>query len=278
MVTTNRTRRAFTMMEALIVIAVIALLSAISLTVAVRSSSSGKIRATEHILKTVDQIITEYAATTGGKVPPYVTDELGTAYPLVDGVHASTGFTQPSLSLFLLEASRVNLTEQMLRNIDSQFIQRTFVIGVGWPAGFPQSTLSGFDGVRIVDGFGMPLRLVHPAFHGGHGTYFKRSGSDPADFTQEDTTRGNLIVPGPPAVGVLREPAEFLRSCLPGPYAYGDVGIPQGHADEGRCIANRPYVYSSGIDRNPGTRMDNIYVGTKPQWPAETAAIFTSVP
>lgn len=261
-------RSAFTLLEALIVVTVIALLTAISLTVAVRAHSSGKARATENVLKALDVLITEYSATKGGKIPQYVTDDNGISYPMVDG--SAGGFPQPSLSLFLLEAQRIHLTNKMLQGVDSEFIKRGPIIAQGWVAGTP--SIGGFDGIAIVDGFGNPIRLVHPAFHGGYGTYYKEDGAA-GDFTAEGT-RANLIVRGPNG----EDPIEFNRSCLPEPYRYGDRVIPQGNSDEGRCVANRPYVYSAGIDGNPGTRMDNFYVGTKPQWPAETATIFLNTP
>lgn len=270
-------RSAFTLLEALIVVTVIALLTAISLTVAVRAHSSGKARATENVLKALDVLITEYSATKGGKIPQYVTDDNGISYPMVDGWAGLTDaadppnkLPQPSLSIFLLEAQRIHLTSKMLQGVDSEFIKRGPIIAHGWGAG--SATIGVFDGIQIFDGFGNPIRLVHPSFHGGYGTYYKEDGAA-GDFTAEGT-RANLIVRGPNG----EDPIEFNRSCLPEPYRYGDRVIPQGHSDEGRCVANRPYVYSAGIDGNPGTRMDNFYVGTKPQWPAETATIFLNTP
>jgi prepilin-type N-terminal cleavage/methylation domain-containing protein len=273
--------RGFTMVEVLVVIVVIALLVGISLTVAVRAVSSGKVRATENILKTVDQVITEFGST-AGKIPAFHTDQFGVAYPMVDGVRVTGagvgGPLQPSLSLFLAEAAKLRLTDRMLQSIDSQFIVRTPVPAIGFDVtGLPFPNF--IDGLVVLDGFGHPLRLVHPAFHGGYGKFYKLGAG--GDFDEDGGARPNLSVKGPATIFSAGNGAaiEFRRSCLPDPFIYGDNAAQGfGDADEGMCIANRPYLYSCGIDGNPGTRIDNIYVNGKPQFPAETATIFAIDP
>lgn len=289
-------RRAFTLVESLIVIVVIGILLTIALAVGKRVLLGGQHRATEQILKTLDVIITQYSSTTGGKVPTFFTADDGTAYPIVDarlpGVGAvapvAGSLTQPSLALFLLEAQRLQLVDKMISGIDSQFIVRQPLLAYGWAANSnsmgtdPVFAIPPLDAPIVLDGFGNPIRFVHPAFHGGFGDYYKPQGSG---GNSGPTNRPNLQVTAP--ITALRPnsaPAEFSRSCQPFPLTptggetssearirFYSQGY-RGDADEGRCLANRPYVYSCGVDGDPGTRVDNIYLpsGT-PQWPAETS-------
>ncbi len=266
------------MAEILIVILVISLLLAISLTVGSRVLDGGRLRATEQTMKIVDQLVTEYTASTGGKVPAFYTSTDGVDFPIVDGRLASggapgsggggAGLVQPSLSLFLLEAQRSRIADKMMTGIDSKFITRTVALAYGFQATATTVDLSPLDAPVILDGWGNPLRIVHPAFHGGFGRYYKGPG-------EEGEERLNLFIK--PPVTLLRpgpaDATEFSRSCQPFDPVATQTGQ-TGDADEGRCLANRPYVYSMGRDGDAGTRVDNVYLpsGT-PQWPTETARV-----
>ncbi len=258
-------RRGFTLIEALVVIIVISILMGVSLTVSSRVLAGGRHRATEHVLRAVDSIITEYAASTGGKIPAFYTSPSGDSFPLADGL--VNGLPQPSLSLFLLEAAKVPSCQKMIEAIDGEFIRQEFVLATGWFGASTAPSLIPMQAPSIVDGYGRPVRLVHPAFHGGSGPWVKDNGGD-GEVQNRPTIGINApVTPTRPSGGANGVP--LLRSVNTVTF----TGI--GTADEGRCIANRPYVYSAGIDGNPGTRVDNIYLPTqRPQFQNETADIF----
>lgn len=261
---TNHRRHAFTLVEALVVILVISVLMGVSLTVSSRVLANGRHRATEQVLRSVDAIITEYAAATGGSVPAFYTSPSGDAFPLADG--EVNGLQQPSLSLFLLEAAKVPTCQKMIEGIDSQFIQQGFVIATGWFGPSTTPATIPLAAPVIIDGFGQPIRLVHPAFHGGSGPWVKDNGGDGQIQNRPTIEIKPPVTPLRTATG---DGAILVRSVNTG------VFTGPGTADEGRCLANRPYVYSVGIDGNPGTRVDNIYLPSqRPVFQTETSDLF----
>ena len=276
----QRRRSGFTLVEVLIVIVIILLLVGISLAVGRRVVTGGKWRSTEATLNTLDAIITEYCANSGGKVPPFYTDAMGTSFPLVDGRILPTAVNdqpQPALALFLLMASRESATaRRMIEGIDGQFITRTFVFAYGAGAAEGQIATAPqlIEAPVILDGWGRPIRFVHPAFHGGYGDYHTLN---PATglYSQQQTGRPALDVSPPTtALRTTVTAVQFSRSCQPAPQVDPGVNTRTGDADEGRCLANRPYVYSMGPDGDAGTRVDNVYLPSgKPQWPTETIGI-----
>lgn len=236
--------RGFTLVELLVVIAIIGILVTLGLAVASRVASGGKQRATENLLKTLDQALSEYINAKEGKAPAYFKDERGVEFPMIDARAQSGTAVEPSLALFLAEATRVASVQAIITGLDPQFVESVDLVTANGLT--PSLIRNALRTVTVKDAWGRPIRFVHPAFHGGYGPSSRAAGRAPRTFQ----------VAGVDTV--------FVRVAEPAGGAAGD-------ADEGLCVNNRPYFYSAGADGNPGTRDDNVYT-TRPTFPAESTS------
>jgi type II secretory pathway pseudopilin PulG len=244
------------MIELLVVVGIIGVLATIGLAVASKVTNTGRIRATEDTIKVLDGILAEYVNAKGGIPPKELADPDPTQknrYLLFDGrLDGLTDYTQPanqSVAYFLAVASEVPAVDALIKGMDSKLV-KSVTIGVGDPK---------IQTVAVLDGFGNPIRFVHPAFDGGYGQYWDATGSS------LNSSRAGLDYQptGLPTMTLRRS----YRPYDPSGAKDGWIG----DADEGICPGNSPYFYSAGPDGDPGTRDDNIY-SIKPTFPAETAA------
>lgn len=256
-----RRARAFTLIELLIVIGIITLLIVIGLAVGARVAGEGKRSATEQVIRVLDQTLTEYTAATGGPVPKMYTATIGSAsydLPLIDARRDAAGNydldadkPEPSLARYLALAAEVPTINEAIQGLDARFVREVELVR------------SGSDVVRgreVLDGWGRPIRFVHPAFQGGYGTFYGDSGAA--------TSRAPLTVKNVKSGGSASD-ITYRRSFRPYDPASSSSGS-VGDGDEGMCVGGRPYFYSAGEDGDPGTRADNVY-SIKPQFPPETA-------
>ena len=279
--------RAFTLVELLVVIAIIAIIATIALVVGSRVAAGGKVRATESILATLETVFESYQSQSQSAAPSLFTLRQPSAagsvtFPIFDGRNRDRNFAtpaaqfdvdndpaQPSLTLFLLAAAEKIELDPLLKSIDSAFIERRTVNAFGWVNNAGIAQPQPVTGLVIKDGFGQPIRYVHPAFHGGAGEYFVNPSGSPTGWTTGTPNREARDVrdttPGSNAV-----PMKLSRSARPFGPATSVRTV--ADADEGLCVAGRPYFYSAGPDKNPGTRDDNLY-STRPTFPTETANI-----
>ncbi len=269
----NRVGRGFTLVEILVVLAIIAILITISVVVAGRVTQGGRVRATEDLLKVLDTALTSYMADREAKVPAVYRDDAGELFPLWDGREDVTGAVdrdaypaEPSLALFLHIARDVPAVDQTLKGIDSRFIQQLDQIRVyRLPVGQALrknigGTLTVVKGYTIKDAWGRPIRFVHPAWDGGGGDFW-----DGGTLTARDPLNFDVNSNGNP-----NESNERLRrSYRPFNPTTIAASNPVGDADEGICVNGRPYFYSAGPDGDPGTRQDNVYT-IRPTFPPET--------
>lgn len=271
-------RRAFTLIELLVVIGIITLLITLSIAVGSRVIGSGKGRQTEQTLKALDTLLDSYMKENEDRVAKVFTFQDGSNfydYPLIDARRIDTGPTAPadvfdekadpaeaSLARFLALAKGTASVDAALQGIDSKLIREVFVD----PTATNQNVRK-LRTVEVVDGWGKPIRFVHPAYQRGCGPFY-------------DTKAGQLVSTGRAQEitvsvrqGAGAVNARYRRSYRPfDPMAVaGVVPNPVGDADEGICAGNRPYFYSSGVDKDPGTRKDNIY-SSLPTFPSETKA------
>lgn len=262
-------RRAFTIVELLIVVVIIALLASIGLYVGRQVAEGGKVRATQNTLQILDQVLNEYqTAKSGSKVPAALIDGIGNDYPMFDGRVAGFPFTEtdpprvnPSLSIFLAHArTEAGAVDQALSKIDPKYVERTSAIQTSWGSPALPNNVGPIPGIIIKDGWGRPIRFVHPELKGGWGPgYHKDVASTSASTFVPVVNRPYFVISRMPGV-------EMRRSCWPfNPTARNSGDI--GDADQGTCTS--PYFYSCGPDGDPGTADDNIYSNKKPTFDSD---------
>lgn len=273
-----QTRTGFTLIELLVVIVIIGILAGIALVIGSSVTQGSKSRITEDVIRVLDGTLTEYTAEKG-KIPSVFTDDRGREWPLVDARPVSntdyTSAATPSLAMYFLALREVPGVEQLASGIDSRFVRRGGPDGKaadlkmpGVTGNDPELTKRGAtnatkirDSLWVLDGFGNPIRFVHPKYHGGHGDFFNSTGG------AGTPTRPALSV----VLGLPSSPTtvQYRRSARPynptGTLVKGTVG----DGDEGLCVGGRPYFYSAGADGDPGTNADNVYT-TRPTFPVES--------
>lgn len=302
----------FTLIEMLITIGVIGILAAIVLLVGGKVKDTGRTRSTEQTLRILDSTVEEWiSSNAGAPVPGEYTDGLGQTFPMIDArtvrvppvgvgsrgvvlqgnatAWAWTRPAEPSVQLYMaLLRDKAPSAFKLAQTIDPSRTVNTY-IETAW--GFPQrdandTSTDPSDGVgkgmkspQILDAWGEPIRMVHPAYHGSYGPLFLPSGNTfvsagPGAQPVErefaagraqlapQVTLGNFDARGRLSVPMSRSPQPFDPGAIAGGLGFGD-------ADGGKCPGGRPYFYSVGPDRNPGTRDDNVYT-TRPTFPAET--------
>ncbi len=241
--TRNTRQPAFTLIELLIVIGIIAILVGIAITVGAKVLSSGKERLTLDALKVLDQSLAEYVASKGGNPPATVDDPRpgntgATIYiqPVADATNMADGVTINSVGLYVAQCRGLASVDAIFKGLDAK-IFRLYD---------PDGTSAGWDNqpelLTVFDGWGNPIRYVHPAFQG------LIYGPWPTLSTPTASVPTSAVLGAPPANR-----------------AYGIVDIRRnnqagGDADGGRGPGGRPYFYSAGPDGDPSTIADNVYL------------------
>lgn len=303
-------RQGFTLIELLVVIVIIGILIAATLAVGGRVIAGGKVRLTSDLIRQSDIAVETFITDVGGNPRPLVEapnpDPMSSdliLLPMVDGVDLSAGNDNRrfvnSMGLFIHAAERQGLTS-LFDGVPSDFLVRydgdAFVDTDRQVLGFPDNQP---ELRTVVDAWGKPLRFVHPAFDGLiTEEYLSGSSRSIGSFGNEVTTidDGSLSV----------NDYVLDASRLPRGYGYADVqiteirrnrlwrrapgetdpdpddyealdasGVPAiGDSDGGRCVNDRPYVYSAGEDGDPSTYADpsrdldgdNVYGDIRPRY------------
>lgn len=270
-------RRAFTLIELLVVIGIIGVLVTIGLVIGRAVMGQGKQRATEAIIQVADKALEAYYDKKGeGPADRYTyRNSKGEAFEfaLLDGRDGdnTTGFDRDknpafdSFARFALACKDVPDADAVLKSISDPRQVRSVVVATASDLGADTDLRS----VELIDGFGHPLRFVHPAYHGGYGPFLDQTKSQAA----MNNTRLNKKVTE--RRGSTNHQIDFRRSYRPfdpaNLSAAQDAKTAVGDADEGICPGSRGYFYSAGIDLDPGTRQDNVY-SVKPTFAYETQA------
>lgn len=263
-----RARRAFTLIELLIVIGIIAVLISMSLVVGSKVIEGGKGRATQNVIRVLDESRAAWTLNADVPLPKLVSVEYDTnrapmRFLLIDGRSDTAGFeteAYPTIALYTGLVMQDASIRSVFEQLDSTFIRPDAVPGWKDKSGKWESWAIG--AVEVRDAWGKPLRMVHPAFHGGHGEYWN---PDLGNMESRDLLEDRLV-----PVGEGRSQLwDFSRSYRPFEDDDSQKGNWIGDADEGMCIGGTAYFYSAGADGDPGTRRNNIY-STVPRFPVET--------
>jgi prepilin-type N-terminal cleavage/methylation domain-containing protein len=291
-------RHAFTLIELLVVISIVGILVSIILAVGANTIESGRARQTADAVRTVDQAIATYISDAGQAPPAFVLTfapgrpQTGSfvradfaAYPMADAVDLtdSTPANRTvinSMGLFIRAAESIGL-EDLFATVPAQLLTRwdgdADLVETG---GTPPAGDGRQPELRtILDGWGRPLRFVHPAWDGivteqdnrgrrrptgrfGDGvnpiaenpnpnpsdySYWLPSGRAPEGF--------NPATPADFPIRTLRRD----RLTRADRDAWTDPAAPIGDGDGGYTVGGVPYAYSSGPDGDPSTIEDNVY-------------------
>ena len=262
-------RSAFTLIELLIVIGIIAVLVALAVVVGAKVVEGGRSRATTDVIRVLDGTLGSWQLNSRTPLPSVLEvkeDATRSRYlPIIDARRPSgnsdfAADAEPSAlyysALVMQDASVAPEFEQL----DSAFVDSASV-----PQEDPrngQREQWAIAAVDLRDAWGRPMRFVHPAFHGGYGEYWD---ADDERMTNRDPMRVRVKNPQGREIEV-----EYRRSYRPFEAdASNRKATWMGDADEGMAVGGHGYFYSAGEDGDPGTRANNVY-STEPRFPVET--------
>jgi prepilin-type N-terminal cleavage/methylation domain-containing protein len=241
----RRTGRGFTMVELLIVIAIITILIVLSLSVAHKVTGSGKLRATEQTIRVLDQSLSAYINAEGGNPPATVIDprpgNTGTnrrIQPVADARSEQSGEMINSVGLYMAQCKGIPAAEAAFKNIDAKFLREYNPEANAAPGNYQhQPTLP-----TVFDAWGNPIRYVHPAFKGEIYGNRTAGGGTPSDFTAVSDILGTAATNRPYGITSIR------RNNVPTSTA--------PDSDGGANPSSRPYFYSCGPDGKVGYEVD----------------------
>ncbi len=268
--------RAFTIVELVLVIALIAALAAITIGVGASMADSGRKRATEGVIQVLDQALDEYITRTGSMPTAMVRIEssdlnaevvglvgAGNAayYPAIDGrfnliipdSDPVRNYEVNSVGLFLNSIKSGVDVDGLMKLIDSKFVKNFDVPGDLQPGM-----------LTVFDAWGNPIRYVHPKFDGiiENG---RRAAEDSGQFLDVININTGFFTAEHLPLNLTQVPIlEVRRNKI---LASDRVNVPEIETDSdgGVCVGQRPYFYSAGPDGDPATIEDNVYT-TKPQF------------
>lgn len=241
-------RRAFTLIELLIVIGVIAILVGLVLAVTARVTNSGRESKTLDAIKVLTNSLTEYVAATGGIPGATVVDPRRTnpgntggrmiVHPVADAYTPDgAGGTFNSVGLYMVQCDAQPSVRKIFETLDAKFMRELDQDGnAAWDLFPPLRT--------VFDAWDRPIRYVHPAWDG-----LLQTGSG-----SPTPVMASSIVSPPTGTGYFSPNLQIRRSNATG----------AADADAGICRGGQPYFYSAGPDGDPSTVADNVYLA-KPE-------------
>jgi prepilin-type N-terminal cleavage/methylation domain-containing protein len=241
-------RKAFTLVELLVVIGIITILIVLALAVAHRVTGSGKTSATKDTLKNLNLAMTALIQTRGSNPDAWVVDPRTTnangreVLPIIDGSNGDTLKPVNSVAYFILQCSTVPAAQEALKSIDSRFLREYSPDDAGATGPGTQPVLP-----TAFDAWGNPIRYVHPQFK---GLIWANVPNPPPDGYVGTSTI--LPVPAGKVFGIT----QIRRNNA----STGAGNSVPPDSDGGINPATQPYFYSSGPDGDPSTIDDNIYL------------------
>lgn len=284
---TNTTRSAFTLVEILVVVALVAVLAGISISIGASMADSGRTRATEGILQALDQTLDRYVNQTGSVPPALVPITLSQAFnenglsgfsagdtiylPAIDGSalldnNEEETYQVNTIGLFLASIADAIDVDADLSQIDSKFVKRYNNPDDRQP-----------ELLTIFDAWGNPIRYVHPKFDGiiedSTSQADRRMLGEPGDpIDISDVNTGFFTIATLPVsitditIPIVRrnkitnaDKEEARSNAMPGDEPNPFKQFVWIDSDGGTCPGQRPYFYSAGPDGDPSTTEDNIY-------------------
>lgn len=250
----NRIPRAFTLLELLVVITIIAILVSLTLATGTKVVSIGRERGTQWALQALDTSVGEYIQANGAIPAATVRDPTPNStrrVPIIDGgVGTTAGNLKPmdSTAWYVYQLqSEGSSALAAIHQIDTR-LRKTGIVKDS-DVKYDESH-TGTRTTQILDVWGNPIHYVHPRFGGVHGI---------GNGVAENIT--DVLGIYSPGYGTnsfridvfSRDPAPKV---LPSGKTTGDY---KNDADGGAVPNRRPYFYSAGPDGDPATTDDNVY-------------------
>lgn len=280
-------RRGFTLIEVLVVVAITAVLLAVTISVGAAVVGGAKANATKDVIRVLDQIAGNYI-TQNDTNPSPVThhpddwdrfqrgqiDE--TAVRLVAVADARWRDEQVmlnSVGWFIQQAAEEGLGEG-LSGLDTRFVA-VYTPGVSAGGGDAGGGGTGPGLARVqhpalttaFDAWGRPLRYVHPMFD-GQIVQGERARGDAGRYVNVAEDRSGYLSGRERNVWLNEGFGDMqIRRNQIHPEEFALVPPEQRDSDGGICPSSRPYFYSAGPDGDPATIDDNVY-SDKPRFEA----------
>ncbi|CAG0960611.1 hypothetical protein PHYC_00705 [Phycisphaerales bacterium] len=291
-------RRAFTLMELLVVIGIIGVLVAVTIVVGSAVTSNARSQLTADGLRVMDNALAAYITDVGDTPAAYVEDPRATQdparpnplIPVADARNMSD--THPgspagnqminSVGLFMSQVNPISGQDSVTKaKSSSQAKAALDALPSRLSSMFdPDPTAGGSDRhpplTTALDAWGRPLRYVHPAFDGllidnpANANPNPDSPRDMQDVIQNPYPNATAW-----AISAIRRNGS--TTTAPGARSAAEM-FPD--SDGGTCTGNRPYFYSAGPDGLVGVYLgnggniladynkDNVYT-TRPSLPAK---------
>lgn len=251
-----RSGRGFTLTELLLVIVIISLLIAITLTIGARVRSTGRSVLTSNVLRVLETSMTSYIADSADEIPAssvrHPGSQGGQQYfvPMVDGVKPGTSAGEQinTVGWYAYQMDSVGSVKAAISGLDPKVLRlytpdNSPASLPGEPTAVPAERQPLLP--TIFDGWGRPIRYVHPAFDG----VVLPSGAPTSSTTFVDpSTYASLSSGGVYSFLQVRRNSSRASASDPNP-----------DSDGGICPNDRPYFYSVGEDGDPSTTNDNVY-------------------
>lgn len=252
-------RRAFTLMELMVVVLIIAVLVAIVLGVASGVTNSGRRTLTADTIRVLELSLEDYSSVNGARPSPFLIDpridltNIGNAQVPVFPVADARDFGAPGDHLIINSAGM--LVEQ-LRDVSSAYDSIATSLDSKSLRQYSPSRLLANQNTEDLrhpllptpfDAWGNPIRYVHPTFDG-------LLYSDGVEAINIEDDLG-LTPPGPYntmwAMNRIRRNARATGTFVNNNFeALGD-------SDGGLCDGEHPYFYSAGPDGKVGYVIEN---------------------
>ena len=285
---TRHQRHAFTLLELLIVVGIVAALVAVTTLVGTAVINQGKNRATLGVIQTLDEALAAYIDKQGenppalvpvpvgqlpdpiaNQMPSYDGTPLPALYPALDGRaredNAGDMETLNSVGLFIESAKAVPEAIEVINSINPRLLR------LYTPNDELQPVL-----LTAFDAWDNPIRYVHPKFDGIIEREQRSRGDAGEPVHYENPAKGFFTAGAlPPTNQRIRLRMNVIRRNRLVDADFGDGGLSGGggglnqqslsdfelipDSDGGLTSGNRPYFYSAGPDGNPATIEDNIY-------------------
>jgi prepilin-type N-terminal cleavage/methylation domain-containing protein len=259
--------RGFTMIEIVVVITIIAILTSLGLMVGNKVRLNSQVAATRSLIISLDQGYDSVRNEKGSSISGTWRDDRGFEFAVADAAAYAPAslpapplpvIVEPSQGLLLLASGQHPALKDVILRADPRYVTKAILTSN--QDGFPTDNTVSVPVMK--DAWGNPIRFVHPKWDNGYGPYWNTTTNAVVTSGREQERQVNLKRgPSPTSPSFTQH---FVRSFR---HAGGAVGI----ADEGVCVGGKGYFYSSGADKDPGLRDDNVYLDNPPAFASETA-------